>query len=56
MAGFDAAQKVEWTLLLGRLLHASLGWALLTLVVGHIAAALWHEMPGRTPVLARMLG
>lgn len=56
MPGFDAAQKVEWTLLLGRLLHANLGWALLALVLGHIAAALWHERPGKTPVLARMLG
>lgn len=56
MAGFDAAQKVEWTLALGRLLHANLGWALLALVVGHIAAALWHERPGNTPVLARMVG
>ncbi|HOK12983.1 MAG TPA: cytochrome b/b6 domain-containing protein [Ottowia sp.] len=56
MPGFDASQKVEWTLRLGGLLHGNLGWALLALVVGHVAAALWHQRPGHTPVLARMAG
>ena len=56
LPGFDVSQKVEWTLQLGRLLHGNLGWALLDLVLGHVAAALWHERAGHTPVLARMAG
>lgn len=56
MPGFDASQKMEWAVNLGGLLHGELGWALLALVVGHIAAALWHQRPGSTPVLRRMMG
>jgi len=51
-----AGLVVAWTLQLGRLLHGNLGWALLALVLGHVAAALWHERAGHTPVLARMAG
>lgn len=47
--------KVEWMTELGGLLHGELGWALLALIVGHIAMALWHRRSAQN-VLPRIIG
>jgi len=36
-------------------LHIAMSWVLLALVIGHVAAALWHEWGTRDNVLRRML-
>jgi len=51
--------RIEWMTGLGRLLHGELGWALLFLVLGHVAMVVWHRHAGRggkDDVLPRMIG
>lgn len=55
-AGFDEGEKIGWMVDLGGLLHGELGWALLALVCGHIAMALWHRRSPRYDVMPRMAG
>lgn len=38
----------------GAALHGPLGWALLALILGHVAMALWHARVRRDPTLERM--
>ena len=52
-SGFEG--KIEFLVEPGNLLHGSLGWTLLALIVGHIAMAVWHrKREGAIDVLPRM--
>ncbi len=52
-SGFDT--KIEFLVEPGNLLHGSLGWTLLALIIGHIAMAIWHrKRAGQVDVLPRM--
>lgn len=56
MPGFDG-EKIEWMTALGNLLHSWLGWALLLLIVGHIAMVVVHRRRAQDEdVLRRMFG
>ncbi len=53
-SGFDG--RIDWLVEPGNLLHSSLGWTLITLIVGHIFMAIWHRVrTGDQDVLPRML-
>ena len=54
--GFDASQKIDWLVEPGGNWHGELGWALLALIVGHVAMALWHRGQAKHDVLPRMIG
>jgi cytochrome b561 len=49
-------QTYKWMVDLGGNFHSLLGWVLLALIVGHIAATVWHRRSPETDVLPRMLG
>lgn len=52
-AGFEG--KIEWLVESGNLLHGSLAWTLLALIVGHIVMAFWHrKKSSETDVIPRM--
>jgi cytochrome b561 len=54
-SGFDG--RIEWLVYPGNLLHSSLGWLLMVMIVGHIGMAIWHRTrPGQVDVLPRMWG
>ncbi|WP_111642253.1 cytochrome b [Marinimicrobium alkaliphilum] len=54
-SGFEG--RIDWLVEPGNLLHGSLGWTLMALVVGHIAMAYWHrKQPAQPDVLPRMWG
>lgn len=54
ISGFEA-EKIEWMVEPGNLLHGLLGWALLVLILGHIFMAFWHRRKGGTEnVMPRM--
>lgn len=51
--GFE--KEIEWLVAPGNLLHGSLAWTLLALIVGHIVMAFWHrKKSGDTDVIPRM--
>ncbi|MFP3342043.1 cytochrome b [Halomonas sp. SIMBA_159] len=52
MAG--GGERIEWMTNLGGLLHGELGWALLALVVGHIAMAVLHRRLTNHSIMTRM--
>ena len=53
-SGFEA-DKIEWMIAPGNLLHSWLGWALLAMIVGHIVMVVWHRRSARhRDVLPRM--
>jgi len=47
-------ERIEWMTNLGGLLHGELGWALLALVVGHIAMAVLHRKLTNHSIMTRM--
>ena len=47
-------ERIEWMTNLGGLLHGKLGWALLALVVGHIAMAVLHRRLTNHSIMTRM--
>lgn len=47
-------ERIEWMTNLGGLLHGELGWALLALVVGHIAMAVLHRRLTNHSIMTRM--
>lgn len=52
-SGFEG--KIEFLVEPGNLLHGSLGWTLLALIIGHIAMAVWHRKRDKqNDVLPRM--
>ncbi|ERS91885.1 cytochrome b [Halomonas sp. PBN3] len=53
MPGFEG--EVEWMTAVGGIFHGLLGWALLALIVGHVAMALLHRRMAGEDVLVRML-
>jgi len=55
MAGFEG-DKIEWMTDLGSNFHSLLGWLLLALIIGHIAAAFWHHLAGDKNVMYRIIG
>ena len=55
MPGFEG-NKVEWMTDLGSNFHSLMAWILLAMIVGHIAAALWHRAQGHKDVYHRMIG
>ncbi|MGE8498850.1 MAG: cytochrome b [Pseudomonas sp.] len=55
MPGFEGG-AIKWMTDLGGNFHGLLGWTLLALTVGHIAAALWHRRSSETNVIPRMFG
>ena len=54
--GRDDSDKLSWMVDLGGALHGELGWALLALVIGHVAMAWWHRRHPSENVLPRMIG
>jgi len=55
MSGFEG-DKIEWMTELGSNFHSELGWVLLVLALGHIAAAFWHYAAGDKNVMFRIIG
>ncbi len=55
MNGFEGA-KIQWMTDLGNTFHSLLGWTLLVLIVGHVAALVLHCIKGQGHVLRRMVG
>lgn len=55
MPGFSGG-KIEWMMAPANLLHGSLGWLLLVLVIGHAVMAFTHRRQGGEDVLVRMIG
>ncbi len=55
MPGFSDG-KIEWMITPANLLHGSLGWLLLLMVIGHVTMAFVHRRQGGEDVLARMVG
>ncbi len=53
MPGFEG--EIEWMAAVGGIFHGLLGWALLALIVGHVAMALLHRRMADEDVLVRML-
>lgn len=54
-SGFEG--KIEWLVEPGNLLHGSLGWTLLVLILGHIAMVIIHrKRKGHVDVLPRIWG
>ncbi|PZO74053.1 MAG: cytochrome B [Sphingomonas hengshuiensis] len=51
-----AAAPVEWMTAPAQLLHGTLAWLLLALIVGHVAMALIHQFVWRDGTLRRMAG
>lgn len=52
-SGFDG--EIQWLMWLGNQFHSSLGWLLITLIVGHTAMVVWHrKRAGQVDVLPRM--
>ncbi|QIW14886.1 hypothetical protein A4G20_00050 [Pasteurellaceae bacterium RH1A] len=50
-----AAEKIDWMVNLGGLLHGELAWALFALVGGHIVMAIYHQIKGEK-IINRMAG
>ncbi|MEN5092033.1 cytochrome b [Pseudomonas protegens] len=55
MSGFEGA-KIQWMTDLGNNFHSLLGWTLLVLIVGHVAAVILHCVKGQAHILRRMAG
>ncbi|MEX1081845.1 MAG: cytochrome b/b6 domain-containing protein [Halofilum sp. (in: g-proteobacteria)] len=56
MSGLDGAE-IGWLVAPGNLFHSWLGWALLALILGHVAIAIIHRRsPEKEDVLPRMMG
>ncbi|MCY7261224.1 cytochrome b [Pseudomonas protegens] len=55
MSGFEEP-KIQWMTDLGNSFHSLLGWTLLVLIVGHVAAVILHCVKGQGHVLRRMAG
>ncbi|MDQ2076914.1 cytochrome b [Marinimicrobium sp. ABcell2] len=54
-SGFEG--RIEWLVYPGNLLHSSLGWTLMAMVLGHMAMVVWHrKRAGQVDVLPRMWG
>ena len=52
-SGFEG--EIAWLVEPGNLLHGSLAWTLLALIVGHIVMAFWHRKKSSdTDVIPRM--
>lgn len=51
-AGFEG-DRISWMTDLGNMLHSSLGWVLLVMVLGHTFMVFWHRK-GSSNVLPRM--
>ncbi len=53
-SGFEG-ERIQWMVSLGNNFHGTLGWILLTLIIGHIAMTIWHrKRAGQVDVLPRM--
>lgn len=52
----EGQRKIQWMIDLGGNFHGELGWALVVLVIGHIAAVVVHHRRGETFLIRRMLG
>ncbi|POA59223.1 MULTISPECIES: cytochrome b [unclassified Pseudomonas] len=55
MSGFEGP-KIQWMTDLGNNFHSLLGWILLVLILGHVAALILHCAKGQGHILRRMLG
>ena len=55
MPGFEG-DSIDWMVSAGSLFHGFLGWTLATLILGHIAMALYHQFGRRPDVLWRITG
>ncbi|ERO63974.1 cytochrome b [Pseudomonas piscis] len=55
MSGFEGP-KIQWMTDLGNNFHSLLGWTLLVLILGHVAALILHCAKGQGHILRRMLG
>lgn len=55
MSGFEGP-KIQWMTDLGNNFHSLLGWTLLLLIVGHVAALILHCVKGDRAILRRMAG
>ncbi|WP_409299674.1 cytochrome b [Pseudomonas sp. KCJK8993] len=55
MSGFEGP-KIQWMTDLGNNFHSLLGWTLLVVILGHVAALLLHCAKGQGHILRRMLG
>ncbi|MDO5621887.1 MAG: cytochrome b [Paracoccus sp. (in: a-proteobacteria)] len=49
-------QAVTWAVNLGNDWHGEIGWLLGALILGHIAAVLWHRLVLRDDTMAKMAG
>ncbi len=47
--------EIPWLAAFGKVVHSPLAWLLVLLVIGHVAAALWHGLVRKDGVLRRML-
>nr|WP_163502186.1 cytochrome b [Halomonas socia] len=52
----EAEREIAWMMAPADLLHSTLAWMLLALIVGHVAMALAHRLWLKDGILARMLG
>ena len=50
----ERAQKIEWMMMPGNLLHYWLGFVLLAAAIGHAAMAILHKVLWNDDVLRRM--
>ncbi|MDP9528387.1 cytochrome b [Pseudomonas protegens] len=55
MSGFEGP-KIQWMTDLGNSFHSLLGWTLLVLIAGHVAAVILHCVKGQGHILRRMAG
>lgn len=55
MSGFEGP-KIQWMTDLGNNVHSLLGWTLLLLIAGHVAALILHCVKGDRHILRRMAG
>lgn len=55
MSGFEGP-KIQWMTDLGNSFHSLLGWTLLVLIAGHVAAVILHCVKGHGHILRRMAG
>ncbi len=53
MDGFEG-EKIQWMVDLGSNFHSLLGWTMLVLILGHVAAVIVHYWQGDAQVLQRM--
>lgn len=50
-----APEKIEWMAQIGNVAHGKLGWLMFAMVVGHVLAAIWHQIRGEK-IINRMAG